>query len=129
LDEAHGRRGAATLDGNELAAFGAVVRDEEMLELIEQPFGEIVERSSGRTDLLGLGNADQPIVPDRDSALGLIRLDRAEQTNRHEAPDERGLVGDDHDVEWIAVVAMGPGNEPEVVGERGPQREHLVEPE
>ena len=57
----------------------------------------------------------------------LLGLDHADDAARHDRPRRHRLVGEDEDVERVAVVAARRRQEAEVVGEREAERQHAME--
>jgi Rieske Fe-S protein len=129
LDQLHRLARAVTADRLEVPAFHLVVRNEEMLELLEAPLANVGEGMKLRRIERSFECGDEPVVAGRFPFLGLVGLDHPDQAGRHNTAGKGRLVHEQQNVERVAVLAAGQGEEAEVERETGPQRQHLVKSE
>ena len=97
-------------------SFEAVVVDEEVFELLDELFREVVEFFDVGVHVVGLGDGDEAVVADAFFAVDLLAADDADEARGDEAARESGLVHEKENVDGIAVVGEGAGEEAEVVG-------------
>ena len=102
-------------EGIESSAFGFVVGDEEVFDLVDERLVQVVDGPDVGVRARDGGDGDQAVVAlDLTVGAGLLGLDHADQTAAHEAPDERRLVHQHEYVERVAVPALRPRDEAEI---------------
>jgi hypothetical protein len=114
-----GEGGLFALDGEEfvLLAFELVVVDEEVLDLFDGFFGEVFDGFYVGPHVRCVGYGDEAIVAVGLLAVGLLAFDDADEAGHKSAAGEGGFIHKNEDVDGIAVVGEGAGEEAEVVGE------------
>jgi hypothetical protein len=98
----------------ELLAALLVVGDEKFLHLVEQGLADIAQGFQILVVVRVNGDADQPVVAFGLAVFSLVGCDNADDAYLDEAADMGGCVHQHHDVERVAVLAEGRGQEAEV---------------
>jgi hypothetical protein len=101
-----------------------------VLDLPDGPGAQVGERTELAVERVALGDGDQPVIAHGcPVALGLLRLDHAEQAGGQQTAGEGGLVHEHEHVDRVAVRRQRAGQEAEVEREDGARRQHTAEPE
>src|SRR5262245_4944087 len=74
-----------------------------MLDLLQQPLAQILERANVPVLVALLGHGNEPVIAFRCPVLGLLSLQDAEEASRDLAARGDGLVQQEEDVKRVAV--------------------------
>ena len=119
VDEFARGLGGEFAEGGEDMAFEGVIGDEEVLDLPEDARIEVAQGFDGVLVFIGFGDGDEAVVAGGLAFvfLFLAGLDGADEAGGDEASAKGRLIHKEEDVEGVAIVAFGGGNEAEVEGE------------
>src|SRR5688572_23180088 len=116
-----------TTRNRQRSSLGLVVRAEEMFDVVENVLRQIVNVANDRLVDRRLDRSNEPIVTDRRSALLLCRADDPHETNVNQAAYNERRLGQDQNVESVAVLGACPGNRAEVEREGHACRQDAAE--
>src|SRR5205085_7852966 len=103
-----------------------VAGNKEMLDLLDEPLAEVINRAYVPMLMAALRHGDQSVVAKRFSILDLLRFDHTDQPGRNLAADRDRLVQEHQDIERVAVFGHGRRNEAEIKRKDHASRQHLA---
>src|SRR5262249_26858410 len=106
----------------ELAPFGLVVTDKKVFQFLQTAFPQFLQGTHVGLVVPGFDHADKTVVPNGFSLVRLLRFDNSQQSNWHQATWKTRFVGQDQNIQRVAVVGARGGDKTKIVREGSAQR-------